>query len=152
MAQSKWRKVKVKVNGKMVVRWTDGKSYRRSEPAKSGAGIISNAVQSAYRAAGGGRGPSAGWKAAASEQRKPRRSDGQLSPRPSKTQRAVAAANNTPTKTPLKTIPAKDRPKDMQAGKVYGDAGQPPAPTLPPRPQNTPARVPAKPTRAPQKK
>ena len=34
-------------------------------------------------------------------------------------------------KRPLKTIPASKRPKDMQAGKVYGDAGQPKAPKLP---------------------
>ena len=42
------------------------------------------------------------------------------------------------TTTPLKPIPASKRPKDMQAGKVYGDAGQPPAPTLPPK--TTPTR------------
>ena len=51
----------------------------------------------------------------------------------------------TPTKTKetktLKTIPAKDRPKDMQAGKVYGDAGQPKAPKLPPKPTATKAPV-----------
>jgi len=93
---------------------------------------------------------------------KPRSTRTRTQNRRSSTGAAVKAAASTtpkktssataPTKTPLKTIPAKDRPKDMQAGKVYGDAGQPPAPTLPPRPQNTPARVPAKPTRAPQKK
>lgn len=44
-------------------------------------------------------------------------------------------SRTTPAKKPqLKTIPAKDRPKDMQAGKVYGNAGQPPAPKLPPKP------------------
>jgi hypothetical protein len=41
------------------------------------------------------------------------------------------------TTTPLKPIPASKRPKDMQAGKVYGDAGQPKAPTLPPKPTPT---------------
>jgi hypothetical protein len=34
----------------------------------------------------------------------------------------------------LADIPASKRPKDMQAGKVYGDAGQPAAPKLPPKP------------------
>ena len=46
--------------------------------------------------------------------------------------RLVRSSKPNPTKT--KPIPAKDRPKDMQAGKVYGDAGQPPAPKLPPKP------------------
>jgi hypothetical protein len=46
-----------------------------------------------------------------------------------------------PTSTPLREIPASERPADMQAGKVYGDAGQPPAPTLPPRPRPTPTRT-----------
>ena len=34
----------------------------------------------------------------------------------------------------LANIPPSKRPKDMQAGKVYGDAGQPKAPKLPPKP------------------
>lgn len=44
--------------------------------------------------------------------------------------------------TPLPTIPAKDRPKDMQSGRVYGDAGQPPAPKLPPKPKATTPKTP----------
>lgn len=43
----------------------------------------------------------------------------------------------------LADIPASKRPKDMQAGKVYGDAGQPPAPKLPPKttpPKKTPTK------------
>ena len=53
------------------------------------------------------------------------------------------AAKATPT---LKPIPAKDRPKDMQAGKVYGDAGQPKAPKLPAKatpPKKTTPKTPA---------
>ena len=53
----------------------------------------------------------------------------------------------SPKPTPTKTIPAKDRPKDMQAGTVYGDAGQPKAPKLPPKPSATKATPPkAKPS------
>ena len=55
-----------------------------------------------------------------------------------------------PKATPLKTIPDKDRPNDMRAGRVYGDAGQPPAPTLPPRPSRTRSSsttTPTKPTK-----
>ena len=33
MATSKWKKVKVKVKGKLVERWTDGKSYRTKKPS-----------------------------------------------------------------------------------------------------------------------
>ena len=144
MAQKKWRQVKVKVNGRMVKRWTDGSgNYRLAKPASSGAGVLSNALQSAHNALGGNRGPSAGWRAAREEQRNPRRRDGQLSPRPSKAQRiATSTPKATPKKEPLQTIPASNRPKDMQAGKVYGDAGQPPAPKLPPKP--TPSRTPAR--------
>ena len=37
MATSKWKQVKVKVKGKMVTRWTDGKTFRLSKPGlKSG--------------------------------------------------------------------------------------------------------------------
>ena len=53
----------------------------------------------------------------------------------------------------LAYIPASKRPKDMQAGKVYGDAGQPPAPKLPPKPtakktqpKTTPKKAPPKTT------
>ena len=41
----------------------------------------------------------------------------------------------SPNDKKLKTIPASKRPKDMQAGKVYGDAGQPKAPKLPAKPK-----------------
>ena len=42
----------------------------------------------------------------------------------------------------LKRIPAANRPKDMKAGRVYGDAGQPKAPKLPPKPKAvTPKKV-----------
>ena len=54
------------------------------------------------------------------------------------TRRRSSGNNSTPTKTApkptLKDIPASKRPADMQAGRVYGDAGQPPAPKLPPKP------------------
>ena len=33
MATSKWKKVKIKVQGKMVDRWTDGKSFRLKQPS-----------------------------------------------------------------------------------------------------------------------
>ena len=49
-------------------------------------------------------------------------------------------------KKPLKTIPASKRPKDMQAGKVYGDAGQPKAlklPAKPSAPKKTAPKTPA---------
>ena len=66
----------------------------------------------------------------------------------------TTTTTTTPTK-PLRTIPASERPKDMQAGKVYGDAGQPPAPTLPPKPtptRSTPTKTRPTSTRTPQKK
>jgi hypothetical protein len=46
----------------------------------------------------------------------------------------------------LKRIPAANRPKDMQEGRVYGDAGQPKAPKLPPKPKATTPTKPAAPT------
>ena len=49
----------------------------------------------------------------------------------------------SPNDKNLKPIPASQRPKDMQAGRVYGDAGQPKAPKLPPKP--TPSRTAPKP-------
>ena len=45
----------------------------------------------------------------------------------------------------LKRIPAANRPKDMQEGRVYGDAGQPKAPKLPPKPKATTPTKPAAP-------
>ena len=42
MATSKWKQVKVKVKGKMVTRWTDGKTFRLSKP-----GLISGLRQAA---------------------------------------------------------------------------------------------------------
>ena len=77
----------------------------------------------------------------------------------SRNRRSSSGATNTPvspkttkTKAPLKDIPASQRPKDMQAGKVYGDAGQPPAPKLPPKPQRSPSRSPSRsPARVPKK-
>ena len=52
----------------------------------------------------------------------------------------------TKAKPTLKPIPASKRPKDMQAGKVYGDAGQPAAPKLPPKPTPTKPTPTKKPT------
>ena len=48
--------------------------------------------------------------------------------------RAENRRSVTKAKPKLGPIPASKRPKDMQAGKVYGDAGQPKAPKLPPKP------------------
>ena len=45
----------------------------------------------------------------------------------------------------LKRIPAANRPKDMKEGRVYGDAGQPKAPKLPPKPKATTPTKPAAP-------
>lgn len=139
MAQKKWRQVKVKVNGRMVNRWTDGSGkYRLTKPAASGAGVLSNAAASVHNALGGNRGPSAGWRAAAEEQRNPRRSDGQLSPRPSKEQRKATAKPS-------------QGPGGNPNGSGQGQARQaPPAPKLPPKPTRKPAVKPApKPTPTP---
>ena len=46
----------------------------------------------------------------------------------------------------LKRIPAANRPKDMKEGRVYGDAGQPKAPKLPPKPKAATPKKPAAPT------
>jgi hypothetical protein len=65
---------------------------------------------------------------------------------------AVAKTTKTPAKPALKPIPASKRPKDMQAGKVYGDAGQPKAPKLPPKPTpSKPKPAPSKPKPSPAK-
>ena len=53
--------------------------------------------------------------------------------------RAENRRSVTKAKPKLGPIPASKRPKDMQAGKVYGDAGQPKAPKLPPKPSPKPA-------------
>jgi len=53
--------------------------------------------------------------------------------------RAENRRSTTKAKPKLGPIPASKRPKDMQAGKVYGDAGQPKAPKLPPKPSPKPA-------------
>jgi len=45
----------------------------------------------------------------------------------------------------LKRIPAANRPKDMKEGRVYGDAGQPKAPKLPPKPKAATPKKPAAP-------
>ena len=65
--------------------------------------------------------------------------------------RGVGGKNRKPVKPALKYIPASKRPKDMQAGKVYGDAGQPKAPKLPPKPTAKPTPKPA-PKKTPPKK
>ena len=39
MAKSKWKQVKVKVKGKMVTRWTDGKTFRLKEPSNLEIGL-----------------------------------------------------------------------------------------------------------------
>ena len=65
--------------------------------------------------------------------------------------RKPGGKNRTAVKTEpkkLANIPPSKRPKDMQAGKVYGDAGQPKAPKLPPKPtaakpKPTPPKKPA---------
>ena len=72
----------------------------------------------------------------------------------------TSTSSKTESKPTLKPIPASKRPKDMQAGKVYGDAGQPPAPKLPPKPsapkptppKTTPPKTTPTRTRTPQKK
>lgn len=46
MATSKWKKVQIKVNGKMVTRWTNGKSFKLKEPIGQG---LTNAVQSTHK-------------------------------------------------------------------------------------------------------
>ena len=70
----------------------------------------------------------------------------------SRTSTKPTTPKSTKTTPALKDIPASKRPKDMQAGKVYGDAGQPPAPKLPPKPQRAPQRAPQRtPARVPKK-
>ena len=62
---------------------------------------------------------------------------------PATRSRAENRRSITKAKPKLGPIPASKRPKDMQAGKVYGDAGQPKAPKLPPKPSPKPAPKPS---------
>ena len=158
MAQKKWRQVKVKVKGKTVNRWTDGSgNYRLAKPAASGAGVLSNALRSAHNALGGNRGPSDGWRAAAKEQRNPRRSDGQVSPRPSKEQKkATATPKTTPKTTPKAATGSSKAQQEIKAAKERtaavkaraaakaNAAKAPAAPKLPARPSAPKATTPPK--------
>lgn len=164
MAQKKWRQVKVKVKGKTVNRWTDGSgNYRLAKPAASGAGVLSNALRSAHNALGGNRGPSDGWRAAAKEQRNPRRSDGQVSPRPSKEQKkATATPQTTPKTTPKAATGNSKAQQEIKAAKERAAAVRaraaakaestkaPTAPKLPPRP-SAPKSAPKDSLKAPKK-
>ncbi len=115
MAASNWRRVRVKVDGKMVYRWTNGKSYRTTKPAQSGAGIVSNAAQAAYNALGGNRKPSQGWKDSVAEQRRAISRGGQV--------RASApssrSASKPTTRTPRQAMNADKDSSYRVAGITY---------------------------------
>ena len=125
MASSKWKKVKVKVGGKMVDRWTNGKSFRRTKPAQTGAGIISNAVQNIHDKLGGNRGPSAGWKAAARQQRLAKKNGTELAPRVRKPKHYGPGGNpNGSGDGQARRRPGTAKDAWYQKGKVYGDQSE----------------------------
>ena len=122
----------------MVNRWTDGSgNYRLRRPAGSGAGVVSNALASVHNALGGNRGPSAGWRAAREEQRNPRRSDGQISPRPSKEQQ-TAASKPKPADKPKPANKPKPLTENQRLARSNRRMDRSPAPTpTPPKPTPT---------------
>ena len=139
MATSKWKQVKVKVNGRTVTRWSDGRgNYRTRKPAESAAGILSNAAQTAYDALGGNRGPSAEWQRSANAVRGARRTGGQVPA----SQRADSASASRSSASQRRTNHQSGNqhygPGGNPNGSGQGQAQQaPPAPELPAPPSSS---------------